>query len=89
MYAEGMVTYHKNIRYNYGNNDLTNSNDIINVYNVMMRLQITSRSTYLTDMSEYMTRNYPLLDTITLRQWSDNNDAIHDHIHQYIKAVTI
>lgn len=82
-------TFHKNSRYNYGNTDLTNSNDIINLYNVMIRLQITDRSTYLTDMSEYMRRHYPLLDIITIRMWADNKDEIASHIHKYINAVTI
>lgn len=81
--------FHKNSRYNYGNTDLTNSNDIINLYNVMIRLQITDRSTYLTDMSEYMSRHYPLLDIMTIRMWADNKDEIASHIHKYINAVTI
>lgn len=81
--------FHKNSRYNYGNTDLTNSNDIINLYNVMIRLQITDRSTYLTDMSEYMSRHYPLLDIMSIRMWADNKDEIASHIHKYINAVTI
>ena len=88
-YGDVLITHHKNVRYSYGHTDLSNGNDIINMYAVMFRLKVADRSTYLTDMSEYMTRNYPLLDTIVLRQWSDNNDAIHDHIHKYINAVTI
>ena len=84
-----LQTFHKNSRYNYGNTDLTNSNDIINVYNVMIRLQITDRSTYLNDMSEYMTKHYPLIDLLSLRVWAENNDAITSHIHKYINAVTI
>ena len=79
--------FHKNSRYNYGNTNLTNSNDIINLYNVMIRLQITDRSTYLTDMCEYMTRHYPLLDIMTIRMWADNKDEITKHIHKYINAV--
>jgi len=80
-------TFHKNSRYNYGNTDLTNSNDIINLYNVMIRLQLTDRSNYLTDMSEYMSKHYPLLDIMSIRQWADNKDDIARHIHKYINAV--
>jgi len=81
--------FHENTRYNYSNTALTDSNDNINMYNVMMRLQITDRSTYLTDMSEYMSKHYPLIDIMSISQWSDNKDKIAKHIHKYINAVTI
>ena len=47
----------------------------------MIRLQITDRSTYLNDMSEYMTKHYPLIDLLSLRVWAENNDAL-PQIHQ-------
>jgi hypothetical protein len=81
--------FHKNSRYNYGNTDLTNSDDNINMYNVMMRLQITDRSNYLTDMSEYMDKHYPLIAIMSVHIWADNKDDIAKHIHKYINAVTI
>ena len=81
--------HHKNSRYNYGTTQLSNSNDIINVFNVMIRLQITDRSNYLTDMCEYMSKYYPLLDLISIRVWAKNQDQVDKHIHKYINAVTI
>ena len=82
-------TFHKNSQYNYGNTQLSNSNDIINVYNVMFRLQLANRSNYLTDMCNYINKHYPLLDLISLRMWAENQDQVDKHIHKYINAVTI
>jgi hypothetical protein len=88
-FAKVVQTFHKNSRYNRGNADLANSNDIINVYTVMTQLQLTDRSTYLTDMCKHITLYYPLLDIITIRSWADNKKDIANHIHKYIKTTTI
>ena len=88
-YGYVLSTYHKNLYYNYGNYKLRSGNEIINLFKVMIRLQITDQSSYLNDMHDYMNRHYPLLSYISIPHFSSNKDQIDTHIHKYIDSVTI
>lgn len=88
-YGWVLQNYHRNSNYSYGQSHVSDKHNLTNLFSVLYRLQLVERSDYLKDMSEYMTRNYPLLDTITIRSWADNKDQIAKHIHRYINAVTI
>lgn len=88
-YGYVLQHYHKHSNYSYGQAQLSNRSELINMFSVLYRLQLVERSTYLKDMSEYMTRNYPLLDTVTIRSYANNKADVAKHIHTYINAVTI
>ena len=88
-YGRVLVHYHKNSSYYHGQTQLSDRYNLTNLFSVLYRLKLVERSEYLKDMSEYMTRNYPLLDTVTIRTWAENKNDIANHIHKYINAVTI
>jgi hypothetical protein len=88
-YGRVLIHYHKNSSYYHGQPHISDRHNLTNLFSVLYRLKLIERSEYLLDMSKYMTRNYPLLDTVTIRSWAENKNDVANHIHKYINAVTI